>query len=359
MAVGENPAVVGDTGYSIVYDRDATDPAAVSNGQIAFTPPEAVSPGIKVQPEVYTQGGPDGITLSGCPMTSNPGATCTSEFQSGKRIKQQMTGLGPLDLVFDVTGGEDTAFYQVFHRLINVTGEALKGFKVELGYGIGDAFQTVTEGLKFAAGFRAQPTGSGPVSSQFPFGLFGDATTNPNFTLDGFFAADRTGLNVTFADNLLASSGFYGPYDTLFAGWLSQDDVPLGGFWDNDADPLTDALLMVWFNPATQMWEVRRQVSASDPTQAETIAPVSFATLAEAEAYLNLTLLRGAIEDLANLNLNFGIEVGDYAYSSFTLRTTVLPADLVAAVPLPAAAPLLAAGLGLLAMLRRRRRHLA
>lgn len=66
-------------------------------------------------------------------MTSNPGGTCSSPFQSGKRIKKQMTGLGPVDLVFDVQPGTTTSVYQVFDRIINATGAALAGFAIELG----------------------------------------------------------------------------------------------------------------------------------------------------------------------------------------------------------------------------------
>ncbi|MFO7757379.1 MAG: VPLPA-CTERM sorting domain-containing protein [Roseovarius sp.] len=57
-----------------------------------------------------------------------------------------------------------------------------------------------------------------------------------------------------------------------------------------------------------------------------------------------------AIEDLANLNLNFAIDVAAYQGDSFTLR--VIPSP----VPLPATAPLLVAGIGAFAMLRRRKR---
>jgi len=61
-------------------------------------------------------------------------------------------------------------------------------------------------------------------------------------------------------------------------------------------------------------------------------------------------LLTGVIEDLANLNFNFAIDVAAYTGESFTLRVTPSP------VPLPSAAPLLAAGIGALAMIRRRKR---
>lgn len=352
--VGATPTD-GTTGFSTVYDRPFPDAAAITNGRIAFTPPEAISPGIKVEPEVYTQGGPAGITLSGCLMTSNPAAVCTSGFQSGKRIKQQMTGFGPVDLVFDIANDQTESTYQVFHRLINQTTKALDGFAVELGFGVGDGFTAATaaDGLRFSSLFRASPTGSGPVSTQFPFGLFGDATTNPNFNLDGFFAPERTGFDVTFGDLALTSAGIFGPYDDLFGPWVSQESVPTGAFWDNDGDASTEALLMAWLTPEG-LWDRRRAVDGSN---AISVTPEFFQTYEALLADLGLgsALFQDDIEDLANLNLNFAIALGDLGnQTSFTLRTTVFEA-VTTPVPLPAGAPLLIGAVGVLAALRRRK----
>lgn len=354
----------GITGTSVVYDRAIPDAAAVSNGAIAFTPPEAVSPGIKVQAETYTQGGPAGITLDGCLMTSNPGATCTSEFQSGKRIKQEITGLGAVDLVFDIdpTGADST--YQVFHRLINKTTQTLAGFAIELGFGVGNDFvqAVAADGISFNSGFRAQPTGSGAASTQFPFGLFGDAATNPNFELDGFFAAERTGFDVSLGDVSLSSTGLFGPYDTFFDGWLSKEDVPDGALWEFEVGK--DPLVMAWQRD-DGIWELRRDFVGG--LGIENVVSLTgtdikeFASFEALQAHLGLgdALLQDAIEDLANLNVNFAVALGDVGdRGSFTLRTTVLPQQ-VAAVPLPAGAPLLLAGLGMLVALRRRRQLVA
>lgn len=43
-------ATDGTASASKVYDGDPSDPTSTSNGQIAYAPPEAVAPGIKVQP---------------------------------------------------------------------------------------------------------------------------------------------------------------------------------------------------------------------------------------------------------------------------------------------------------------------
>lgn len=355
VSVGVTPPDF-ETGESVVFDRDPAAPGAVTNGKITFTPPEAVSPGIKVVNGTFELGGPAPKPItSGCLMTSSS-ATCDSPFQSGKRIKQQMTGTGPMDLVFNVdqqgVQPADSVGYQVFHRLINNTGQALVGFDISLGTGIGDGFtaSTAGDGLGFSPDFRFGPT-AGNATSQFPFGLFGDAATAQNFDLDGFFAPERTGFNMNFSEDKLSSAGYFGPYKTQFGDWQTQASVPDGGFWDNDNDPTTDDLLMAWNTPDGK-WEVRRGIDSNgDPVS---IAPIVFDSFAEAENFLNLSLVAGAIEDLANLNTNFAILLGEaFGGENFTLRVNVQP------VPLPAGAPLILAGIGALGLLRRRRRALA
>ena len=369
VVVGSDP-VDGVTGSSVVYDQNPSNPGATSSGQIAFTPPEAYSPGIQVQPEIYTQGGSggSGLTLDGCIMTSNPGATCTSPFQSGKRIKTQLTGTEPLDLVFDIEAGDESN-YQVFYRLINATTKSLAGFALEIGFGTGSEFvrAAAADGITFSTEFKAKPsTANSSVTTQYPFGLFGDASTNPNFDLDGFFAPERAGLNVLQTGTMLASTDFYGPYESIFGSWISSDDVPKGAFWDHDGDETTEALLMAWLtldDNGNEVWEMRRDVDEyGDIPNGIAGTAVSltggdveyFASYAEVMKRLGLenVLFDDLIEDLANLNLNYAINLSSTVGSgSFTLRTTVSP------VPLPFSPPLLGAGLGLMAMVGRRRKR--
>ena len=389
--VGESPDDF-ETGASVIYDQplesDGTVPAgAESSGQIVFTPPESDAPGIKVINESYldTGAGPSSIMLDGCIMASST-ATCTSGFQSGKRIKQQVTGLEPVDLVFDVSDATDDAasVYQVFGRLINVTGQALSGFSIDLGFGVGDDFVSAVagDGLSFSTLFTAQPNSSRLSSTtQFPFGLFGDAATNPNFLLDGFFDDERTGFNLEQELTTLSSTDYYGAYQALFGEWLSQEDVPQAVFWDFDNNDETDALLVAWLNDDGK-WEVRRNPgeTCSDVdgsltcTQGITLDPdtlgyseynafsdVVSALVAGAADCTNLPgdeclvgetyFFEDGIEDLANLNLNYAISLAaNVDFDSFMIRTSVTPA----VIPLPAGAPLLAGGIGLLALLRRR-----
>lgn len=400
---------IGEAGSSEVYDQplnsDGSIPdGAVTNATIGFTSDEAFTPGIEIDNSFYTTGGPKPTQkdLDGCILASSS-ATCTSEFQSGKRIKQKLTGTEPVDLVFNIdpngiSGNPDAdpdadSVYQVFGRLINTTGQSLDGFKLELGFGVGDDFIAASPdgGLSFADAtqFVAPPDRFEAAATQFPFGLFGFADTNPNFLLDGFFDDERTGLNVTeiaAGGTMFSSTGadFFGNYQNIpgdygvFGSWMDQASVPDGLFWDFDQDALTDDLLVAWQRPDGQ-WELRRTVgetcetvdSVETCTPGQTLDTYVVGTLAEIKAELvgagaDLADLGdpGPIEDLSNLNLNYAIALGDLTGSplltfdntqpTFTLRTTVFPFQ-VAEVPLPAGAPLLVAGLAMFGFLRKRR----
>ncbi|WP_299350611.1 choice-of-anchor F family protein [uncultured Shimia sp.] len=358
VVVDNSAPVDGITGASVVYDQNPSNTGATSNGQITFTPPEAYAPGIKVQPEVYTQGGSggSGLTLDGCIMTSNPGAICTSDFQSGKRVKTQVTGTEPLDLVFDVQAGAE-ANYQMFYRLINATSKSLAGFALEIGFGVGNEFvqATASDGITFSTDFMAKPsTANASVTTQYPFGLFGDASTNPNFDLDGFFAPERSGMDVLQTATSITSSGIFGPYNDIFGSWITREGVPEGAFWDHDFDDSTEALLMAYLNSSGQ-WEMRRDIDEYGVAYSLTGSDVKyFGSFSEVSDYFGsgYALFDDDVEDLANLNLNFAFNLSSSVESgSFTLRTTVSP------VPLPLSAPLLGAGIGLLAMVGRRRKR--
>lgn len=355
VTVAANPPA-NETGYSLVHSGDPA--SAPVTGQIAFTPPEANSPGIKVVNGEFTLGGPGQLTTTGCIMASS-GSTCDGEFQSGKRFKEHMTSTDPIDLVFDVDpdGAAEAGSigYQVYQRVVNKTGGTLAGVTVELGFGLGDAFiaSTAGDGLGFAPDFPAPPGRDFPVTSQFPFGLFGDATTNPNFTLDGFFGMERTGFEMTFSEDSIATGAFYGPYEDLFGAWMSEDTLPQGAFWDDDNDATTDDILMAWLTPGGE-WELRRDIDGND--EPESILPLLFASLDDVNDYLGIISVVDLIDDLANLNLNYGIALGELVnFNQFTLRLTATPST-VAPVPLPATAPLIIGALGALGWVSRRRK---
>jgi len=221
------------------------------------------------------------------------------------------------------------------------------------GEGDGLGFSTV-------AAFRdpvatTTPPDTVSAATNYPFGLFGDADTNPNFELGGFFDTTmRSGFDLEQTEDMLTSAGFYGVYDDLFGSWLPQSLVPEGALWDNDGDDATDALVMAWFNEAIDQWEVRRKVDPEDSSKAISLDESEFFDdIAKVRDFLGLdeeALFADLIEDLANLNLNYGIVLDDrFAGESFTLRVSVTP------VPLPLALPLFAAALAGLGVLKRRR----
>lgn len=152
--------------------------------------------------------------------------------------------------------------------------------------------------------------------------------------------------------------------------------APEGLLWDNDGNPLTDALVMAWFNEDEGMWETLREVTTlldddGNPfLSAIASGSVLHDSAAAAASYLGLTAGSfevDGIEDVANLNLNFGIQLANsfsgwldtagVRQNSFTLRLTSFAAP--APVPLPASVLLLLAGVGTLGAMRRLRKPTA
>jgi len=352
------------TGESIVYDRDVTGgtEGAVTNGKIVYDYPEANGPGIKTVEGPVDTGGND---LAGCIMASSD-STCDGPRQSGKRLKQHITGLGPTDLVFNtdpavtitpVTDDDGNTLdgdigYRVFHKLTNQTGGPLAGFTLSLGTGVGDGFTASAsgDGLKFSENFAIGPD-SLNAYAQFPAGLFGEPIPQ-NGNLGGFFDREaRSGFTTVFGEDTIETAGFFGSYGDTFGPWLTGAAVPTGLFWDDD-DADTEDPLIAWILDDGRV-EQRRDVEDRVVTNLSEGAFRLFDDLDDFEntdGDLFAALFSGDIEDLANVNVNFAIDLSGFTGDNFTLRVTATP------VPLPATAPLLVAGIGAFAMMRRRKR---
>ena len=241
--------------------------------------------------------------------------------------------------------------YRVFQKFINETGSPVAGFKLSLGTGVGDGFMASGsgDGLRFSNSFKTGPNNANAYA-QFPVGLFG-APNDRNDFLGGFFdLEDRSGFNMVFGEDELRTAGLFGSYGTQFGPWLTGEAVPTGVFFDDGDDDVEDPLL-AWIREDGQV-EQRRSVDSSGNVTA--LAEEAFALFDTVDAFETAlgvdALFTGDIEDLANVNVNFAIDLSEFSGENFTLRVTATP------VPLPATAPLLVAAIGAFAMLRRHKR---
>ena len=365
-------------GTSTIYDRAATDSAALATGRVTFNGETGFSPGVKVvndDPLAVSDGKvPNGYN---CIMANTAaGVTCNAEKKTHKRLKLQATGSAPIDMVFNVdpnglftTAGND-GLYKVFQAFGNDTGSSLEGFRVTLGTGTGTDFtiSEATDGLSFVQ--RTEPFKNNQFSSFFSEGLFGgDADEG----LRGYFSDDRTGFNLAFdgLDSFL-STGLFGDYEDLFGKMLSYSNLPKGYYFDADGDASTDDVLIA-HQLADGSWSQNRSLAADGTIGylASGNGGTNYATLQELIAALKAqtgfqecrdatdgqACFAGdiAIDDLAKFNMTFYIDPTGYKDGEFTLRyaTSLVPAQ----VPEPGALALVMLALGALGVTVRRRRQ--
>ena len=265
-------------------------------GAVIWKEGAVVSPGAQVLTE--SPGPGDNCIITSGTNRALPGQipkTCTDEFQSAKRVKLEAREAGtgtvapegitlddgkPLDMVFDVSATDATdRAYRVFKKYINGTSQRTDGFVVELGFGTGAGFQpsTTGDGLRFSPRQKGQnpnipdfdplpfpstPPGDSELGSLMSAGLFGDAEANRNRTIDGYFGLpagvapwpdptcdpDPSGTGRSYYDLVVRTEDrietlgvVQGLHYCLFGNMLPQGALPLGYFWDDDGDPVTDA----------------------------------------------------------------------------------------------------------------------
>lgn len=310
-------------------------------------------------------------------------------------------------VVIDPQADQDPTLnaYRMIGKLNNHTGRRLAGFKIELGFNIGGSFvkSQTGDGVKIRLYEEiADPIANPPTPlgtndiAEFPGGLFYGPADDKHYW--GFFSSTRAYFEVdtsTLAsdEDMLTNGVLSKNYTDNFGQWLPINWVPPGWLHDTDGNPGTDDEVVAWFNgtnwitydvdPATGI-RTERIVDAatiamyeSTPTTvwlddgdvttttgtlyATWDAKTSVYTLADGSGTLTNdevevlvteagTLLErragyqsGPIEDLANLNLNYYIEVKDPTLwttydantgeGTFTLRITPIEA---AESPLPA-----------------------
>ena len=221
---------------AVIYQDDAQ---TISNGYVLADPEEgSVYPGIAV----YDDGG----TL--CIMAAKEdtsGGTCTLGPDSGKRSKMRATAANkPMDLVFNVTDSSAANSYRVFGKLTNQTGVDLRGYQVQVGFGLGEAFtpSTTGDGLSLAYNHFTDE-GAGEIG-KYPGGLFGGSPAEglPFFSADAAGYIDRNSMN----EDMHLASGVPANYSELFGDWLTAEDVPTAWFYDFDGLPWTDDKILAW-----------------------------------------------------------------------------------------------------------------
>ncbi len=308
-------------------------------------------------------------------------------------------GTDSVDLVFNANdNGDPVEEYRVFQKINNWTDQRLAGFKLEVGFGVGTAFQKATV---FCSGCQSECRGGPivhrsrtkkPISHMACSGRSRVQTgSNTGEYTGGFFDdQSRAGYRIQEVDTDTYESvpdattgGIFGKYEDVlpedpaspagvagfgqFGDWLPTIFMPQGVFFDDDDNPNTDDVLMGWWgynancstapspvNTGNYCWMYGHANyynwidNLADPaalgfvkdTITANYQPVSQATFAawatDSRYYVD------TVDDLANLNLNYVVNVGtvDATWptwngvdaATFTIRVTpVLGANSTAA----------------------------
>jgi hypothetical protein len=161
-------------------------------------------------------------------------------------------------------------------------------------------------------------TVTGDVNSKsldalFPFGLFGEAATDQNHDVDGYFdPTDRARFILSATRGIIVSTGITANYYDLVGDFMSKSKVLTGYFFDHDNDDTTDPLTVAhlidsgWVTTGTVQFWIDVTTPAPPLNDDGTIETATIDAWAIDSLYTS-----GPIEDLANLNLNYYVSVGD------------------------------------------------
>lgn len=349
----------GDIYMSYVYDKAASDTTATHMGSvIAKNPPVGEPQGVKVVngeknciistaflDEADYEADPDAEADY---SNQNP-VTCSSPFMTHKRYKVLMLpktvdgGIDSVDMVFnvenDATSTDSVIPYTIYQKINNWTDSRLEGYTLQVGFGIGADFTESTDGTL---------TFDNTDDSTYSHGLFGPIEEG-KFPENGFFSSDKAGYEAFTKDDpsnlnltTFTSSDVVGTYAAIEGTWLPASWVPYGIFFDDDGDPDTDATLMAWWGKGTDetyQWMYGQLAHYTADTLPEGMTEDFAAVPAQQIAdWLPETIVEGTvnpysiglIDDFANLNLNYTVNVGDitgWTGTTFTIRVTPTKSD--------------------------------
>lgn len=276
--------------------------------------------------------------------------TCSGPFQSHKRYKIAMLpttvdniGSESVDLVFNVEAEAGARDYQIFQKINNWTGKRLEGFSVQVGFGVGELFQTVAEAGVALENLNVSVPSNIWDAEQlalFSAGLFGpldkhtgkigffDPVQRAGFYIDQYVEGIQPLTDTLTATRTLGSDYAEVPFGSAiadqFGPWLSDNMLPYGIFFDDDGNPETDAELLAWYgyNPALDAFGWMGGSQDSNGAFAE-ITPAEIMQMGQ-----NLSYTMDVIEDLVNVGLNYVVTVGDvgtFPANTFTIRITPTP----------------------------------
>jgi len=311
---------------------------------------------------------------------------CSSGFQSHKRFKVAMlppaadgVGNDAIDLVINVGAGTGINPYQVFSKINNYTDKRLAGYKIQVGRGVGAAFQTasdlgIADQLYLSLGIGEENKLATAATNlfdtpdglaNFSHGLFGPEEP-PHFPTAGFFSDTRayypveqrcetaagvvaaacpdvivfSGATIPASDTIYSSGVLSANYTSKFGDWLPSIWAPQGLFVPDPVDPTADPILKAWWNGTAWI--------KYDSSYNEVLV-----TRAEYDALINAGATIDVIEDVLNLGPNYIVKVGEGIGTDFTVRIipvvsadqtapawvgttpTAPPADAVVPVPVP------------------------
>jgi len=276
----------------------------------------------------------DGFLDAVAPAVATP-LDCAGPWQSHKRFKinfQPSTVDGvvagtnaekSVDIVFNVENEAGVRRYQVFQKLDNYSGKRLKGYAVQVGFGVGANFDVATtQDINLSLGLGENDGADiwDELSiATFSHGLWGEP--DDHFAHNGFFHDIPSGYKVTLSadkKSFTSNDTLGSNYPTLFGNWLPSIWAPEGIFFDNDNDPSTDAELMAF-------WADQDGDGVYHWTQGN---DNGFAVVDDTTLYqwaMDPLYAVDVVEDTLNLGINFIVEVGDvsgFTDSKFTIRYT-------------------------------------
>ena len=358
--------------YSVGATYIYTDASmSVMNGAMTWKERDTQGPGLSVVTN-------DDVTGANCIMSAgwmpeSPWGTdikqCSDPWQSSKRFKMVSYVLdGPVDMTFNVTDNGQTDVYRILQKYGNHTGNRVTGFSMELGYIINGTFVPAQPGDGLAWSAKngsiysdAAPTHSdimnqGELDALMAHGLFG--APDKHHTSPGYFNPYvRSSFGMLAGETSIVTTGMSQVHRDLFGEWLPGDQMKGAFFFDDDDNPYTDNTLMANCDGAFDedaalagaanagcdgQWQTYREsytvldngdgtytIPAPVGTDIRQPIPVDDATIAAWMA--DPAWIPGDIDDLANVNINAYLSVGNASSwptsdgngnASFTIRIT-------------------------------------